>query len=301
MFAAIDIGSNTVRMLLAEIGPEGLLPVRYERRITRLGGGLCSVKGLAPDARDRTFCALRTMKSQLDAHNVRRLRAVGTQALRLAVNGPDFVLAVKEELGITVEIIGGHEEARLSALGVREALRPRPASCLIFDIGGGSTEFILMAGDFCRFARSYPLGVVRLAESPEEPDSVIEVILEQLERDLREAGAVIAADDALVGTAGTVTTIAALDLEMTEYDWRRVNNHRVSREQVENFLHRLRPMSAAEREALPGMEKGRGDLIVPGLSIIAGLLSRFCKSEIIVSDFGLLEGIVLDLAAPGAN
>lgn len=301
MLGAIDIGTNTVRMLLAEVGPEGLAPVRYERCITRLGGGLCPVKGLAPDARERTLCALRAMKSQLDAHNIRRIRAVGTQALRLAANGADFVHAIRQELGIAVEIISGDEEARLSALGVREALHPRPPSCLIFDIGGGSTEFILLEGKERRFARSYPLGVVRLAESPEKPDEVIDGILEQLERDLREARVEVADTTALVGTAGTVTTIAALDLEMTDYDWRRVNNHRVSRERVEDFLARLRPLSVTEREHLPGMEKGRGDLIVPGLAIVAGLLRRLRKQEIIVSDFGLLEGIVLDLAQASAN
>lgn len=283
-------------MLLAEVGPDGLAPVRYERCITRLGGGLCPVKGLAPDARERTLCALRAMKSQLDSHNVRRIRAVGTQALRLAANGAAFVHAIRQELEIDVEIISGDEEARLSALGVGEALRPRPPSRLIFDIGGGSTEFILQEGEGLRFARSYPLGVVRLAESSEKPDEVIDSILDRLEGDLREAGIELADTTALVGTAGTVTTIAALDLGMTDYDWQRVNNHRVSRERVEDFLVRLRPMSVADREALPGMEKGRGDLIVPGLRIVAGLLRKFGKREVIVSDFGLLEGIILDLA-----
>ena len=301
MFAAIDIGTNTIRMLLAEVGPDGLAPVRYERCITRLGGGLCPVKGLAPDARERTLCALRAMKSQLDSHNVRRIRAVGTQALRLAANGAAFVHAIRQELEIDVEIISGDEEARLSALGVREALHPRPPSCLIFDIGGGSTEFILLEGDRCRFARSYPLGVVRLAESPEEPERIIDGILDRLDRDLREAGVEVADTTALVGTAGTVTTIAALDLEMTDYDWRRVNNHRVSRAQVEDFFDRLRPLPVTDREQLPGMEKGRGDLIVPGLAIVAGLLRRLHKKEIIVSDFGLLEGIVRDLAQTSAN
>ena len=301
MFAAIDIGTNTIRMLLAEVGPEGLAPVRYERCITRLGGGLCPVKGLAPDARERTLCALRAMKSQLDAHNVRRIRAVGTQALRLAANGAAFVHRIRQELDIDVEIISGDEEARLSAHGVREALHPSPPSCLIFDIGGGSTEFILLEGDQRRFARSYPLGVVRLAESPEDSVKVIDGILDRLGDDLREAGVEVAETTALVGTAGTVTTIAALDLEMTDYDWRRVNNHRVSRDRVEDFLDGLRPLAVAEREQLPGMEKGRGDLIVPGLTIVAGLLRKFGKREIIISDFGLLEGIVLDLAQASAN
>lgn len=301
MFGAIDIGTNTVRMLLAEVGPEGLTPVRYERCITRLGGGLCPVKGLAPDARERTLCALRAMKTQLNAENCRRMRAVGTQALRLAVSGATFVHAIRQELGIEVEIISGDEEARLSALGVREALHPRPSSCLIFDIGGGSTEFILLEGEGRCFAHSYPLGVVRLAESSEEPERIIDCILDRLEGDLREAGVEVADTTALVGTAGTVTTIAALDLEMTDYDWRRVNNHRVSRGRIEEFLARLRPLSVSEREHLPGMEKGRGDLIVPGLAIVAGLLRRLQKHEIIVSDFGLLEGIVLDLASAPVN
>ncbi|MDY0269694.1 exopolyphosphatase [Trichloromonas sp.] len=301
MFAAIDIGTNTVRMLLAEVGLQGLTPCCYERRITRLGGGLCPIKGLAPDARERTLCALRDMVATMAAHDVQRLRAVGTQALRLATNGTDFVHAIRHELGIAVEIISGDEEARLSALGVREALRPQPPSCLIFDIGGGSTEFILLERNQRRFARSYPLGVVRLAESSEETDQVIDDILDRLEKDLHDVKTSVTDTTALVGTAGTVTTIAALDLEMTDYDWRRVNNHRVSRERVEYFLYRLRSMSVSERENLPGMEKGRGDLIVPGLSIVSGLLARFRKAEIIVSDFGLLEGIVLDLAAAPAN
>ncbi len=206
---------------------------------------------------------------------------------------------------MVVEIIAGDEEARLSSMGVRAALDPRPEVCLVFDIGGGSTEFVLAEEEKPWFSHSYPLGVVRLAEScagRAELQAAIDTCLDRLLDDLCRAGLSERLERAtLVGTAGTVTTIAAMDMGMTVYDWRRVNNYRVARTNVEMMLERLAPLSPSEREALPGMEKGRGDLIVPGLLIVAALLHRLRKHQLIVSDFGLLEGLLLDLAPAGTN
>lgn len=301
MLAAIDVGTNTVRLLLGEVVDGRLVPTRYERSISRLGGGFTPEKGLAPEAMERTLFALRGMLASLAGEKVDRLRAVGTQALRQAANGTEYVRRIEAELGLTVEIVAGAEEARLSALGVRHGLLPRPEQCLIFDIGGGSTEFVFCAGDELRFGRSYPLGVVRLAEargaSPSASRGAIDQQLDRLMSDLRGFGLESSLERAtLVGTAGTVTTIAAMDLGMVDYDWRRVNNYRVDLPRIEGLLARLTPMSVAEREALPGMEKGRGDLIVPGLTIVSVLLRRLGKTWLTVSDFGLLEGVLLTLA-----
>jgi len=299
LLAAVDVGTNTVRLLLGEMSDGRLVPRRYERSITRLGGGFDTEKGLAPASMERTLCALREFAAILKTSDVTQVRAVGTQALRQACNGRDFVERVRTETGLPLEIIDGDEEARLSARGVAEALLPRPDRYLAFDIGGGSTEFVHCDRSGIRFSRSYPLGVVRLAETCHSSTQVEAEIACQLDRflqDLAKTGLNYEdADCALVGTAGTVTTIAAMDLGMTAYDWHRINNHRLELSTIDSLIERLEPLSATAREELPGMEKGRGDLIVPGLLTVAAIMRRLHRSALAVSDFGLLEGSLLSL------
>jgi len=306
LLAAVDVGTNSVRLLLGELSAGRLLPIRYERSITRLGGGFVAEKGLAPEAMERTLLALWQFAELLKVSNVGSVRAVGTQALRQAMNGQQFVDRVQAELGLPLRIIDGDEEARLSALGVAEALSPKPERYLVFDIGGGSTEFVYCENDKILFSRSYPLGMVRLAESCPSSDEVKSEIEQQLDlfiNDLTEAApSVDASQCTLVGTAGTVTTIAAMDLTMTSYDWRRINNHQIGQRKILALVNRLLPLSIDEREQLPGMEKGRGDLIVPGLLTVAAIMKRLNQRCLAVSDFGLLEGALLSLAdATNAN
>jgi exopolyphosphatase/guanosine-5'-triphosphate,3'-diphosphate pyrophosphatase len=302
VYAAIDVGTNTVRLLLARACAGKIAPVRYYRKITRLGGGVTANKGLAPEAMERTLLSLREVIAILRGERIIRARAVGTAALRDALNGPEFIARVRSETGLHIEIIEGEEEACLCARGVLAALEPRPQRCLIFDIGGGSTEFLLQAERGALFHRSYPLGVVTLSEkfgtSGSQQDRIRQV-LDSFCRDLSDSGyleIVYPGDVVLVGTAGTVTTLAALHLGMTEYDWRRVNNLSLDQPTLESLLFRLEALSPIEREVLPGMEKGRGDLIVPGLYIVLEIMARLDKKCLIVSDFGLLEGVALALA-----
>jgi len=304
--AAFDIGTNSIRSLIGEVVDGRLQPLRYDRTITRLGGGYTPEQGLAPEAMARTLAVLRQLTTMLADLGVERVRAVGTQALRQAVNGPVFVREIKERLELTVEIIDGEEEARLSALGVRYALNPRPARCLIFDIGGGSTELVFYDNEQIRFGCSYPLGAVRLAEAGATDLSQIQTIidhqLDQLMADLRAAELATALTQAtFVGTAGTVTTMAAMDMEMVAYDQQKVNNYRIDLPRIETLLARLIPLSLAERKKLPGMETGREDLMVPGLMIVSSLLRRFSQTELTVSDYGLLEGVLLSMAEARAN
>lgn len=301
MNAAVDVGSNTVRLLVGECREGQVVPRRYFRRITRLGGGGTSEEGLCADAMARTMAALKECGKILQEEKIARVRAVGTAALRSADNAAPFVQQVRSSLHIPLEIIDGEEEARLSAGGVLSALMPSPERSLIFDIGGGSTEFILWSQGRTMFHRSYPLGVVRLSEtcsSDRERHPLIDETLRRLQDDLDDAGLGTALREPaclLVGTAGTVTTLAALHLEMTEYDWRRVNNLVLPRRSLQELRRRLGGLSVAEREALPGMEAGRGDLIVPGLDIVLGILKLTERSRLTVSDFGLLEGVLLSL------
>ncbi len=265
-------------MLLGSVDAAGqMVPLEYHRRITRLGGGFCPQRGLSFAAMERTLSALCAFAGRLAEGDVDGVAAIGTAALRRAVNGPDFVSLVREKTGLTIEVVDGEEEARLAATGVLAALDPRPAHGLIFDIGGGSTEFILVVDGSIRFQRSYPLGVVTLCEDFPDPrgrQAEVDLHLDHLRRDLAAGGLlplVEATDCGFIGTAGTVTSLAALQLEMIEYDWRRVNNLVLSREALGGWRGRLAALDVPGREALPGLEEGRGDLILPGLEIVLHL------------------------------
>ncbi len=273
--------------------------------ITRLGGNWSEKEGLAPESMERTLFALVRMGDIIRNSRITAVRAVGTQALRMSCNGQAFADRVRAETGLSLEIISGEEEARLSARGVLEALAPPPGRCLIFDIGGGSTEFVLWDEGVISFSRSYPLGVVSLCENFANiaaQNTQIQMILDQLEGDLKASDCILGegSDEPcpLVGTAGTVTTLAAMDLEMADYDWRRINNHILEGHRLKEMLAALLPMSVEEREEVPGLEKGRGDLIVPGLQIVLCILQRFGRDRLSVSDFGLLEGALISLADP---
>ncbi|MFO7982978.1 MAG: Ppx/GppA phosphatase family protein [Desulfuromonadales bacterium] len=302
MPASIDVGTNTVRMLIGEVSDGQVAPDKYRRSITRLGGGFSREKGLSPAAMSRTLETLQEFAEEIRSEGVRSVRAVGTEALRKAPNGGQFAKEVQTQTGLPLEIIAGDEEARLASAGVLAALSPQPDQCLIFDIGGGSTEFILAEGGRVSFHKSYSLGVVRLAEdvsSIEERTRVVESAVDELIHDLAANGCQLKKEKnfALVGTAGTVTTLAAIDMEMADYDWRRVNNHRLERQSLIDIYQRLLDLSPEEREEVPGMEKGRGDLIIPGISVVLELLAKIDCSFLIVSDFGLLEGALIDLSS----
>ncbi len=273
--------------------------------ITRLGGGWSEREGLAPDAMERTLFALARMAETVRASGATAVRVVGTQALRVSCNGQEFAGRVRAETGFPLEIITGGEEAELSARGVLAALHPSPERHLIFDIGGGSTEFIYWHQGRILFSNSYPLGVVSLAEQyggVEEQVQHIQAILDQLTCDLNASlGPGGLGEDRpclFVGTAGTVTTLAAMDLGMVDYDWRRINNHVLHHHRLQGMLEALLPMPVSEREKVPGIEQGRGDLIVPGLQVVLSVLHHFGSDRLHVSDFGLLEGALMSLADP---
>ncbi|MDT8420714.1 MAG: hypothetical protein RQ754_09800 [Desulfuromonadales bacterium] len=301
MLASIDVGSNTVRLLCGRIVQGRLLPLLYEREITRLGGGYSERYGLSTESIERTLRALERFAEVLLQQSPSALRMVGTAALRRAVNRQDFIDRVRQRTGLLLEVIDGQQEARFSALGVLEALQPQPESLLVIDIGGGSTELVLVERGLIRFRQSYPLGVVRLCEEAadrQQRSREIYAVLDRFVADLTRCGAVRllgSVDCEFVGTAGTVTSLAALELQMEDYDWRRTNNYRLSRCTLNDQYALLTPLDIARREQLPGLEAGRGDLILPGIEILQALLERFSRDHLRVSDFGLLEGLLLDL------
>jgi exopolyphosphatase / guanosine-5'-triphosphate,3'-diphosphate pyrophosphatase len=297
MKAAIDIGSNSLRMLVGDVSRGQVVPERYFRQVTRLAGGYDPLTGISAEACERTLCALELFARVCDEMKPTCTRAVATEAVRRAGNGQQFIAEVRARTGFDVEIIDGVEEAVLSSAGVLSALKPQPTAALIFDIGGGSTEFIMIKGGKRLWQKSYPLGVVGLAEAT-DPGFVIERAISVLAEDLRLTGlsSLLAGEGCeLVGTAGTVTTLAAADLAMTEYDWQRINNYILPQSTLRSLYERLLPLTPTDRELLAGVEKGRGDLIVHGAAIVLALLQLLGKNHLRISDFGLLEGVILSM------
>lgn len=305
--STIDVGSNTVRLLVADVeGPGAWRVVEQHQKVTRLGEGLAASGALGEAPMARTLAVVSDYAGRGMRLGSARVRIVATSAVREAANGRAFVAAVERATGRRVDVVSGEDEARLMLRGVRHGLGRLAGAVIVFDVGGGSTEYILAEDDAVRATASLRLGVVPLAERYPFPGPVDPVryrtlrdeISGRLERELPEAirRARIAH---LVGTAGTVTTLAALDLGLAEYDALRVQGHRLSRAAIEGLLARLGGLSVAERGALPCLEPGRADLIVPGTAIVMATLDCLGVDALVVSDDGLREGILADLANAG--
>jgi exopolyphosphatase/guanosine-5'-triphosphate,3'-diphosphate pyrophosphatase len=295
--AAIDFGTNTARLLIAERSSVGIIPVRVEREIVRLGGGFTAEKGISIEAWARGLACLHTFSDIISSYDgVFPVRASATSAVRDAVNGENFVATVFEETGIRLEIIDGNREARLTLNGVLSGLDSARGTLVVIDVGGGSTEFTVAFHGSPVFVKSMPIGVVRLTEGFPTTEAIadrVRVVIDQLIRDISAGGISIPQNSELIGTAGTATTIAAIKLEMVDYDYRKVNNFTVDREGIDDIFQRLSRLSPHERLTIKGLEKGREDLIVAGLIIITSIMDAFDFKRLKVSDFGLLEGLAL--------
>lgn len=294
--AAIDFGTNTARLLIAERVSGRLVPVLLKREVVRLGGGFTDERGLSDEAWQRGLTCLREFSGIISDYGVREVRASATSAVRDAVNGSMFVDSVLKETGIRLVVIDGDVEARLTLNGVMSALDTESKTIVVVDVGGGSTEFTLSTNGTPDFIKSMPIGVVRLTEGFSSADTMVarvQTVIDQLVHELAESNVAIPAGAELVGTAGTATTLAAIMMEMTDYDYRRVNNYMVSRRDISDIFQRLILLTPQERLAVKGLEKGREDLIIAGMVIIMAIMDRFGFHGLRVSDFGLLEGIAL--------
>jgi exopolyphosphatase / guanosine-5'-triphosphate,3'-diphosphate pyrophosphatase len=304
--ATIDLGTNTVRLLVADVHAGGWRVVEADQRVTRLGEGLARSGRLGDVPAERTAAAVVEYAARARRAGAERLAIVATSAVREAANGREFAAALERRAGAQVRIIGGDEEAALTLRGVLSGLGggQTAGATLVFDIGGGSTEFILARGGRAVAAVSLRLGVVDLTErhpfpGPVEPERYRALQAEVHARLAAELPAEIrtAALDRLVGTAGTATTLAALDLGLSAYDPARVQGHTLTRAAIERLLARLGALSVAGRAALPCLEAGRADLIVPGTAIVLATLDLTGAEAMVVSDWGLREGILISLCS----
>ncbi len=304
--AAIDCGTNSIRLLIADVDQAtGMLSdLVRTMRVVRLGEGIDRTGEFSQGALERTFAACEEYAALLAAHGNPPLRFVATSATRDAGNRADFMAGVMARLGVEPDVIPGAEEAELSFVG---AVRGLPQGLLaepvlVVDIGGGSTEFVL-GGELPSHSISVNVGCVRMTERHlrSDPPSAGEVDL--VEADLADALAAVASavpvGDArtLVGVAGSVTTVAAMALDLREYDPAVLHGAVVTRDQVERVTEQLLAMTRAQRAALPFMHEGRVDVIAGGAMVLRALMRAFGQEQVIASETDILDGIVYRLAA----
>jgi exopolyphosphatase/guanosine-5'-triphosphate,3'-diphosphate pyrophosphatase len=309
--AAVDCGTNSLRLLVADVGPTGG-PVEVLRRmeVVRLGQGVDATGRLAPEAIERARVVLTEYAEQARELGVERTRMVATSASRDAANRADFEGMVQSVLGQLPDVVPGLEEAALSFTGATGSLAAAAAAhgaaapaapYLVVDIGGGSTEFVLGDDDGVRAARSVDIGCVRLTERHLHGDPPTADEIQRAESDIRAALAEVVADvpvheaATLVGLAGSVTTVAALAMDLPAYDAAAIHGSRIPVGAVRSVTAGLLTSTRARRAALPVMHPGRVDVIGGGSLVLRVVMDALAIDEVVVSEHDILDGIALSL------
>ena len=304
--AGVDIGTLTCRLLIADLAPDGQLrTVRSDRRILRLGEGVDRTKRLTVAAMDRVVQCLKEWRAYIDAASVDAVAVVATSAVRDAENRDEFLDRVSREAGFEVELISGDEEARRTMLGIRSGLPDGVTDVLALDIGGGSTEFILERPGQKPVMRSIDIGVVRLCERLLRHDPPTEEEIRQAREWIaKETNTAITGmgdyqTATFVGTAGTITSLAAMAQKLPTYEPARIHNYRLQLHTIQALEQTLLSRKKTDRIGLPGLEKGREEVIAAGAIIIRTIMGTLGLSTVLVSDLGLREGMLLDLMERG--
>ena len=276
----------------------GFEPVWRDREIVRLGRNFYPDRLISPEAIEAALKVLKRFKSKVDGQGAAPIRAAGTGVLREARNVRSFLKKVTEETGLEITIIPGPEEARLMAAGILSAIKPGRGKGCFFDIGGGSTEFVFLDRGEMENRVSLPLGVVGLTErflasnppTAKESENLKAYCRNILRKKCFKSDRL----EFLVGTAGTVTTLAAMVKGLSVYDPDQINGTFLTQELLSELAQKLLGLPLAERAQLPGLEPGRADIIVSGLLLLLEILDFFSKDDLQVSDAGLLEGLLLE-------
>ncbi len=297
----IDIGTNTLLLLILDEQGRALVD---ECRFGRLGEGLDATGKLSDDAIARSLAICAEYRELLDLHGVAQPTVIATQALREATNAPEFVIGAEEILGATIEVIAGTREAELAAASVAQTFPELTGhTYIVCDVGGGSTEVIVTDGRHVTSAVSVPIGAVRLSErylktDPPTQDEMV-VLVADIDREL--AALALPTGVPVVGTAGTATTIAAVDLELERYDPDKVTGQRLDPRVVERQLDKLATSTIGQRRAMRGMEPQRADVIVAGVAIYARLLQLVGATVFITCDRGIRWGIAYERMSTGVR
>jgi exopolyphosphatase / guanosine-5'-triphosphate,3'-diphosphate pyrophosphatase len=307
LFASIDVGSNTLRLLIAGIEDNRIINVFSDRKITRLGNKVSVTGRLQDENIEASIAALKEFSARISEYGAIHVKAIATSALREALNSRSFIKKAFEDTGISVEVISGDREAGLTLKGILYSFcgsdcRILPPA-LIIDIGGGSTEWILYRDKHLVDMGSMPVGVIKLTHNFIKTDPVAVHDLDGLTAEiisvldnLKIKIARHACRDMLfIGTAGTFTTIAAIDLGLETYSREKIHMHKLPLAGLRDMGQQLTALSLEERKKIVGLEPERADLIIPGILFTIKIMEYFGFNELTISDYGLLEGTLLDL------
>ncbi len=314
-YAALDLGTNNCRLLIAEPRDQGFRIIDSFSRIVRLGEGISRNNRLSDAASDRAISALRVCWNKLKYHKVERVRLIATEACRSAENGAEFLQRVSREIGLDLEIIDRETEARLAVTGCSSLVEPRSDGVVLFDIGGGSSEIVWMdrrgrrkrnrLGGTLRAWDLLPVGVVTLSERHDGKNVTwdsFEIMVKEVQdmlavfpkhRELQQA--LSRGRYHLLGTSGTVTTLAGVHLGLRRYDRRRVDGMWMSNDDAAAMTQKLLALSYEERVGHPCIGPDRADLVLPGCAIFEAIRREFPCDQLRVADRGLREGILVEL------
>lgn len=302
IYASIDIGTNSTLLLVAEYRDGRFHPIRNEVEITRLGQDVGKTGRLHPDAMERTFDTLKRYRTICDEVGANETIIGGTSAMRDAANGEEFINRVKNELDWDIRLLTGDDEAQLTFLATQQEFSDVSGDLLVVDIGGGSTEFIFGNTNEFRFARSLDIGTVRFTESMIKNDPPGETELQSASKAIRVQLAtelsdlqISAEETTLIGVAGTVTTLLAVEKEMATYIPEDIHKQPLTIDEIEDLLVLFCSMSLEERKQIPGLQPKRADVIIMGALIQLEIMRHFGFDELLVNDRGVRYGLLYEL------
>ncbi|AEF93015.1 Ppx/GppA phosphatase [Desulfotomaculum nigrificans CO-1-SRB] len=288
--ASIDIGTNSTRLLLAEVNNGVVTTVKTGLITTRLGQGINDGR-LLPAAMERTIAAIKTFLAQSREFGATGIVAAATSAVRDAVNQAEFLQLTREATGLQVKVLSGEQEAAASYRGVLAGLPIAPQSTLVLDVGGGSTEFIWPAGNAVHYV-SLPVGVVRMTEGGHSDEQIKEIISDTLLQIKKQ----LAGSFSLVAVGGTATSLAAMSLQLSKYEPALVHGHYLSLAEIDRLLTVLIAAGTEGRKKIIGLQPDRSDIILAGVRIIKLVLEGLELQGLTVSETDILHGLVLELA-----
>jgi len=305
LFASIDVGSNTIRLLIGTIEDTRILDVFTSREITRLASGVSQKHRIQRVPFKKSLEVLRDFSAIISQHKIRFIKAVGTSALREASNADVFIDTVFSETGISIDIISGEQEAELTMKGISFSLinsRFESHPLFVMDIGGGSTEWILLQEKGIFRTGSIPVGVVKLAGEYHISDPPSKSRSKKMQnlflaflRDIQKTTGHFQEKTHFIGTAGTFTTLASIDLGLETYSREKIHLHTIPIRRLKKIYTEISSIPLSKRKHIKGLEPERADLIIPGLHFTINAMDFFHFKELTVSDYGLLEGVLIEL------
>ncbi len=303
LLSSIDVGSNTIRLLIGRVENRRITRLRTGMVITRLAAGIGKTGLLSADNMEKSLSVLKDFSDIISAYGISHIKAVGTSALREAKNSEEFMRRVLSETGINIEVISGEEEAELTVKGVLSDL-PKTDLSLIIDIGGGSAEWIFCRNSLPDAMGTISTGVVKLFDNHMKSDPPSKADILSLKKELdtvlsglkTNIGHLINRSTVFIGTAGTVTTLAAIDIGLETYDHEKIHKHNLTLQRLHEMSERLLELPLSERKKIIGLEPERADLIIPGILFTINVMELFGFDNILVSDNGLLEGALIKLS-----